>query len=139
MGASKHMGTSKHKGQSEVCGIWTPLSATKHAFFVLCVYIGHPNIFQTYGGIKIYGASTNIWKCPHIQRASKQGVPHMFGFPLYIHNTKKACFVRLRRCPYAPISLDTPICLNGPLYAWMPPICLPVCLDTPICLDGPVH
>ena len=33
----------------------------------------------------------------------------MFGCPLYIHNTKKACFVRLRRCPYAP-------------YIWMPPL-----------------
>ena len=65
--------------------------------------------------------------------------PHMFGCPLYIHNTKKGCFVRLKWCPYAPIPLDAPICLNAPLYlgmapkVWMPP----VCLDAPICLDGP--
>ena len=65
--------------------------------------------------------------------------PHMFGCPLYLHNTKKACFVRLRGCPYAPIHLDAPICLDGPhmfghphMFG-CPPICLPVCLDTPIC------
>ena len=62
--------------------------------------------------------------------------PHMFGCPLYIHNTKKACFVRLRGYPYAPIHLDAVICLDGPLYVWMPSICLPVCLDDPICLDA---
>ena len=72
---------------------------------------------------------------------------HTFGCPLYIHNTKKACFVRLMGCPYAPIHLDAPyvwmppvcfnatICLDAsmfghPLYVWMPPF-----LDTPICLD----
>ena len=37
----------------------------------------------------------------------------MFGCPPYIHNTKKACFVTLRECPYAPIYLD------APLYVWM--------------------
>ena len=54
MGASKHVGTSKQLGQSNVWGIWTPLSVTKHAFFVLCMYWRHPNIFQTYGGIETY-------------------------------------------------------------------------------------
>ena len=57
-------------------------------------------------------------------------VPHvwmMFGCPLYIHNTKKACFVILRGCQYAPMHLDASICLDAP----------PVCLNTPICLDGP--
>ena len=47
--------------------------------------------------------------------------PNTFGCPLYIHNTKKACFVRQRGCPCAP------------LYVWM----LPVCLDATIHLDGP--
>ena len=28
-----------------------PPSLTKHAFFVLCMYRGHPNVIQTYGGI----------------------------------------------------------------------------------------
>ena len=55
----------------------------------------------------------------------------MFGCPLYIHNTKKACFVRLRGCPYAPIHLDAPICLDDPCMFG----CLPVCLDGPICLN----
>ena len=43
MGASKCMGAYGH-----------PLSLTKHAFFVLCMYRGHPNIIKTYGGIQIY-------------------------------------------------------------------------------------
>ena len=85
----------------------------------------------------------------------KNCTPHMFGCPLYIHNTKKACFVRLRGCPYASIYLDAPICLNAPhmppcmfgcpcmlgcpLYALTPPyVQMP-----PICLDDvwmpPVH
>ena len=89
----------------------------------------------------------------------------MFGCPLYIHNTKKACFVRLRGCPYASNTLDAPICLDVPpvclnaslclddpcmfgcpnmfghlLYVWMPPITLdiPICLAAPICLHSPV-
>ena len=51
----------------------------------------------------------------------------MFRCLLYIHNTKKACFVRLRVCPYAP-------------YIWMPPVCwdAPICLDAPVCLDTPI-
>ena len=80
--------------------------------------------------------------------------PHVFGCPLYIHNTKKACFVRLMGCPYAPY-IWMPHMFGCPLYVWMAPICLdapytslyvwvplcldaPVCLDTPICLDAPV-
>ena len=51
----------------------------------------------------------------------------MFGCLLYIHNTKKACFVILRRCPYTPIHLDAP-------YVLMPPICL----DDP-CIFGYPH
>ena len=47
---------------------------------------------------------------------------HMFRWPLYIHNTKKACFVRLKGCAYAPIHLDAPICLDDPLYVWMHPL-----------------
>ena len=33
----------------------------------------------------------------------------MYGCPQYIHNTKKACSVRLRGCPYAPINLNAPV------------------------------
>ena len=58
----------------------------------------------------------------------------MFGCQLYIYNTKKAGFVKLRECPYAPICLDAPlyvcmslVCLDAPyvwmnpLYVWIPP------------------
>ena len=33
----------------------------------------------------------------------------MFGCPLYIQNTKKDCFVRLRVCLYTPIHLGAPV------------------------------
>ena len=97
----------------------------------------------------------HMFGCPHMF-----GHPHMFGCllyvlmmfgcPLYIHNTKKACFVRLRGCPYAPIHLDAPICLDAPcMFGWPPyvwtsphmfgcPLYVwisPICLDTPIGLD----
>ena len=47
-------------------GIWTPLSLKKHAFFVLCMYRGHPNIWgvQMYRGHKetpMYVSNPNIW------------------------------------------------------------------------------
>ena len=76
----------------------------------------------------------------------------MFGCPLYIHNTRKTCFVRQRGCSYAPLHLDVPHMfgwphmfghpqhmLGCPLYVWISPICLdiPLCLDTSICLDAP--
>ena len=68
----------------------------------------------------------------------KRFCPHMFGCPLYIQNTKKACFVRLRGCPYASIHLDAPICLNAPCMLGQPHI-----FRCPICLDDvwmhPVH
>ena len=84
---------------------------------------------------------------------------------LYIHNTKKACFVRLRgvhMSPYIwmPHMFGCTYCMfwcphmfghhphfGCPFYVWMPPVCLetpymfgcpPPCLDTPICLDGPI-
>ena len=85
--------------------------------------------------------------------------------PMYIHNTKKACFVRLRGCPYAPIHLDAPCMFDVLMFGWLPvsldvphmppcmfghphtfgcPLCLdapcmvvhPICLMPPICLDG---
>ena len=71
-------------------------------------------------------------------------MPHTFACPLYMHNTKKTCFVRLRGCLYATIHLDTlyvwmPPCLDGPLYVWTPPIFAlfhmfgcSLCLDTPL-------
>ena len=82
----------------------------------------------------------------------------MFGCPLYIHNTKKACFVRLRGVhmpPYmwippehqqhkesmlcqtkgvsiCPHTFECPHMFGCPLYVWMPP----VCLDDMIYLDA---
>ena len=66
----------------------------------------------------------------------------MFGCPLYIHNTKEACFVRLRGCPYASIHLDAP--MFGHPYVWMPLMFqwLPVSLDVPNmspCMFGHLH
>ena len=51
--------------------------------------------------------------------------PHMSGCPMYIHNTKTACFFTLRGV-HMPIHLDAPICFDGPL-----------CLNAPICVDTP--
>ena len=74
----------------------------------------------------------------------------IFGCPLCIHNTKKACFVRLRgvsissntfRCPHMfgwPQYVWTPPHMFGcPLYVWISPICLytPICLDA-LCMFG---
>ena len=44
------------------------LSGTKHAFFVLCMYGGHPNIIQTYR------------KCPNIQTYKGGASKHMGAF-----------------------------------------------------------
>ena len=45
----------------------------------------------------------------------------MFGCLFYIYNTRKACIVRLRGCPYAPICW-VHLCMFGcSLYAWVLP------------------
>ena len=64
------------------------------------------------------------------------GCPHTFGHPMYvwmmfgytpyIHNTKKACFVILRECPYIPIHLDAPCMFQ-----------CTSCLDTPHMFECP--
>ena len=66
-GHSNIQGPSKHMGHPNVWGMWTPHSVTKYAFFVLCIYRGHPNIIQTYRG------------CPNILRAYK----HVGGVQTY--------------------------------------------------------
>ena len=67
---------------------------------------------------------------------TKKCAPHIFGCPLYLHSTRKACFVRLRGVHMPPYVGMAP-CLWMPpyasLYVWVPP----VCFDTPICLDAP--
>ena len=62
--------------------VWLPPVHTQHKERILC---------QT----------KEVSTCPHTSRC-----------PLYINNIKKACFVRLRGCPYAPIDLDATICLD---------------------------
>ena len=54
----------------------------------------------------------------------------MFGCPLYIHNTKKACFVR-------PRGVHMPQYIWMLPYVWMPPVCLmPHMFGCPSCLDS---
>ena len=96
-----------------------------------------------------------MFGCPPVHTQQKHSMlcqtkgvaicPHTFGCPLYINNTKKACFVRLRGCPYAPYIWMPPVCMDAPcmfrychMFWMLPPVCLntPVCLDAPICLDG---
>ena len=58
-----HREASKHMGASKCIGAYGhPFSLTKHAFFVLCMYRGHPNIIKTYrehpnmcGGVQTCG------------------------------------------------------------------------------------
>ena len=66
-GIQRYRGPPKHMRHPNVWGIWTPLSVTKHAFFVACMYRGNPNIIQTCRG------------CPNILWASK----HMGGVQTY--------------------------------------------------------
>ena len=79
--------------------------------------------------------NSGYWKFKMADRGqdcTKKGFAPMFGCPLYIHNTKKACFVKLRGCPYAPIHLDAPCMFE------CPPVCLDTpCLYSPQCLDAP--
>ena len=85
-------------------------------------------------------------------------LPCIWMSPVHTQH-KKACFVRLRGCPYAPTHLDSPICLDAPcmfrchhMLGW-PPVCLDAhlyvwtspCLDAPcmfgchLCLDTPLY
>ena len=110
------------------------------------ICFGYSNIF---GHLPYVWMPSCMFGCPHmfghplyVWLPLCLDAPYMFGHPLYvwmmfgcllyIHNTKKVCFVILKECPYAPIHLDAP-------YFWMPPICLnaPISLDTPVCLDAP--
>ena len=109
---------------------------------------GHPHMF---GCHYMFGH-------PHICLDA----PCMFGHPPYIwmppvcfdvwmppvHTQhKESMLFQTKGCPYDPIHLDAPICLDATLYvqmapyAWTPPHkfgCQPVCLDTPIHLDTPI-
>ena len=91
-----------------------------------CMF-GHPHMF----GCPLYAWKPPIFLddvcMPPVQTQHKErmfcqtkGVsicPYTLGCPLYIHKTKKACFVRLIGHLYAPIHLDAP-------YVWIPPVYL---------------
>ena len=87
--------------------VWMPPVHTQPKESMLC---------QTKGGVHM---PQYIWMSPYIF-----GCPCMFGCPLYvwmmfgsllyIYNTKKPCFVRLRVYPMPPY-----ICMAP--YVWMPP------------------
>ena len=83
------------------------------------------------GASKHIGCPLNVWTLPYVWMPPY--VWKMFGCPLYICNTKKACFVTLRGA-HMPHTFGCPICFDGPymfeclhmcghpLYVWMPPM-----------------
>ena len=87
-GTSKHTGVHPNIWGIQMYGVYGhPLSLIKHAFFVLCMYRGHPNIIQnmgavqiyravqhtggiqTYGAVQIYREAFKCVGCPNIQGA----------------------------------------------------------------------
>ena len=84
---------------------------------------GHPHMFV---------CPMYVWISPICLDAPCMFGWMMFGSLLYIYNTNKACFVRLRGCPYAPIHLYAPY-VWIPLYVWAP-----LSLDAP-CMFGHSH
>ena len=127
-----------HVWMSTCLDIWTPLYVwimfgcpmhTQHKESMLCHTKG-----VSYAPIHLDAHC--MFGCPHVWTPPYVMMPNMFEhtavcfsdvwMPLYIHNTKKACYVTLKGCPYAPyIWMST--------YVWMHPVCLnaPICLDTP--------
>ena len=96
-GALKHMGASKCMG-----AYGHPLSVTKHAFFVLCMYRGHPNIWGTpmFGcPLNMCGHSHIFWMFPYVWK--------MVGCPLYIHSTK-SMLCQTKGVSICPIHVDAP-------------------------------
>ena len=118
-GTIQTYGVSKLMGASKCIGAYGhPLSLTKHAFFVLCMYRGHQN-----RGAPLFWCPLNMWTLPYVWMPPY--VWKMFGCPLYIHNTKKGCFVTVRGV-HMHHTFDCPICLDVPMfwclpYVWMPP------------------
>ena len=103
--------------------IWMP----PYVWMALCMF-GCPTIclpvcLDTHIFLDVPICLDDVWMPPaHTQHKERMLCqtnrvsicPNTFGCPMYIHNTKKGCFVRLRGCLYAPIHLDVP------LYVWMP-------------------
>ena len=89
--------------------VWMP----QYALILPCMF-GHPNVWMP---PEYMWTLSYVWMLPYVWE--------MFGCLLYIYNTKKACFVRLRGCPYAPHTFGYPHVWMS-LYVWSPP-----CLDVP--------
>ena len=89
MGAAKYMGTYGHS-----------LSVTKHAFFVLCMYRGHPNIIHTYRGCpNIWGVQTYRGH-PNTGHPNIQGVFKHTGVSKHMGTSKHAGGIQTYgRCP----------------------------------------
>ena len=105
--------------------VWMPPYVWMAACMVQCLHMfGCPNIWMS----SICLDAPVCLDTPHICLDAPLYVWMMFGCLLYIYNTTKACFVRLRGCPYAP-NICMPHMFRCPLYVWMPL----VCLDAPIC------
>ena len=90
----------------------------------------------------------DVWMALYIHNTKKAcfvrlGVsicPHTFGCPMYINNTNKACFVRLRGVNM-PHTFGCPCMFRCCHMFGCTPICLnaPICLDTPICMDAHMY
>ena len=139
--------------------VWThPLFAWMLPICLDAPMCGHPHMF---GHPPVCLDTTHMFGCPQYVWTPPVCLDDIW-MPLYIHNTKKACFLTIRSfhmpihldapyiwmalcmfgCPLiclnAPICVYTPACLDAPmfgcyLYVWTPP----VCLDAPICMDDP--
>ena len=144
MGASQHTGGHSNIlgypnlwRHPNVWGIWTTPEFDKACFLCVAYVQGAPLCLDA------------PWICVDTPMF---GCPHMFGCPLYIHNTRKACFVTLRvvhmphvwmpsyvwmapcmfECPHMfgqypyvcfPLYVWTPpVCFDAPLYVWMPTV-----------------
>ena len=88
--------------------VWTPfcMFGCPHMFGYSPVF-GHPYVWMSPECVDTpicLDAPMYVWK--------------MFGCLLYIYNTKKACFVILRGCPYAPY-IWMPCMFGHPPYVWM--------------------
>ena len=155
--------------------VWMPPVHTQHKESMLCQTKGVSICPHTYGCSHMFGCLPVCVDTPICLDAPvcldnpmfgcSPYVWMMFGCPLYIHNTKKACFVRQRECPYAPYIWMPPVhkqhnksmlcqtkgcpyaphTFGCPLYVSAPLVCLdapmfghPICLDAPVCLDSPV-
>ena len=138
-GIQTYRGPSKHMGSPNVWGIWTPLSVTKHAFFVS----KHMAVSTHIQGASKHRGAPYVWMPPvHTQHKEsmlcqtkgvpicchtfggthKFGYPHMFGWP--------------------PVCLDAPHmppCMFGHPHMFGCPSKLgcPLCLDAPCMLGHP--